>query len=69
MLIIRICLICNWFSDQRSFGTKYETESELELSVLHLVPKHFRAESQLHMIRPLEYNDHEKKLKLHNVIV
>ena len=48
MLIIRICLICNWFWDQRSFGTKYETESELELSVFWLVPKHLWPESQLH---------------------
>ena len=27
-------------------------KSELEISVFYLVPKYFRSESQLHMIRP-----------------
>ena len=45
--------MCNWLSNQKYFGTKYKNESELEISVFYLVPKHFRSESQLHMIWPL----------------
>ena len=35
-----------------SFLAQNKKQSELELSVLYLVPKHFRSESQLHMIQP-----------------
>ena len=44
--------MCNWISVRKYFGTKYKTEISNSLSDSYLVPKHFRSESQWHMIRP-----------------
>ena len=58
------------FQTKSVLALSKKTEIEWKISVFYFVPKHFRSENQLHLIRPLEMIAHtHSALVLHKYVV